>query len=229
MKAIASALLALVATLFRSRVTLQPEIVALLHQLTVFQRTTRHPRIQPADRLLWSWLSRWWADWRSALVFVQPGTVITWQRKRFRDHWAALSQQGGPGRPTVAEEVKALIRKISAANPSWGSPRIVGELRKLGIDVAESTVDKYRVPSKQPPSSTWKTFLRNHVMDFVSLDFLGVPTVSFKVLFVLVVLAHHRRRVLHFNVTEHPTGQWAGQQIVEAFPWDTAPKYLQWD
>jgi len=119
-----------------------------------------------------------------------------------------------------------MIRKISVANPSWGSPRIVGELRKLGIDVAKSTVDKYRVRSKQSPSPTWKAFLNNHVNDLVSIDFFVVPTMRFKVLFVLVVLAHHRRGVLHFNVTEHPTAQWAGQQIVEAFPWDTAPKYL---
>ena len=226
MKTIISALLAFLSTLFRSRATLQLEIVALRHQLTVYQRTTLRPRIQPADRLFWSWLSRSWSDWRSALVFVQPGTVIAWQRKRFRDHWAKLSQQGRPGRPPISKEIRALIRKISVANPSWGSPRIVGELRKLGIDVAKSTVDKYRVRSKQPPSPTWKTFLKNHVTDLVLIDFFVVPTVRFKVLFVLVVLAHHRRRVVHFNVTEHPTAQWTGQQIIEAFPWDTAPEYL---
>jgi putative transposase len=152
--------------------------------------------------------------------------VIAWQRKRFRDHWAKLSQQGRPGRPPISKEIRVQIRKISVANPDWGSPRIVGELRKLGIDVAKSTVDKYRVRSKQPPSPTWKTFLKNHVADLVSIDFFVVPTARFKVLIVLVVLAHHRRRVLHFNVTEHPTAQWSGQQIIEAFPWDTAPEYL---
>ena len=226
MKSIVNALFAFLMTLFRSRATLQLEIVALRHQLTVYQRTTQRPRIQPGDRLFWSCLSRWWSGWRSALVFVQPGTVITWQRRRFRDHWAKLSRQGRPGRPAVAKEIRVMVRKISVANPSWGSPRIVGELRKLGIDIAKSTVDKYRVRSKQSPSPTWKAFLNNHVNDLVSIDFFVVPTVRFKVLFVLVVLAHHRRRVLHFNVTEHPTAQWAGQQIVEAFPWDTAPKYL---
>jgi putative transposase len=226
MKTIVSALLAFLTTLFRSRATLQIEIVALRHQLIVYQRTTLRPRIQPADRMFWSWLSRRWSGWQSALVFVHPRTVIAWQRKRFRDHWAKLSQQGRPGRPAVSKEIKALIRKISVANPSWGSPRIVGELRKLGIDVTKSTVDKYRIRSKQPPSPTWKTFLENHVTDFVSIDFFVVPTVRFKVLFVLVVLAHHRRRVVHFNVTEHPTAQWTGQQIIEAFPWDTAPEHL---
>jgi len=115
---------------------------------------------------------------------------------------------------------------MSEANISWGSSRIVGELRNLGIDVAKSTVEKYRVRSRKPPSPTWKSFLNNHVGDLVSIDFFVVPTVRNKVLFVLVVLAHHRRRVVHFNVTEHPTAQWTGQQIIEAFPWDTAPKYL---
>jgi transposase InsO family protein len=115
---------------------------------------------------------------------------------------------------------------MSEANIGWGSPRIVGELRKLGIKVAKSTVEKYRVRSRKPPSPTWKGFLNNHVKDLVSIDFFVVPTVRFKVLFVLVILAHHRRKVVYFNVTEHPTAQWTAQQIIEAFPWDTAPKYL---
>jgi transposase InsO family protein len=115
---------------------------------------------------------------------------------------------------------------MSEANTGWGSSRIVGELRKLGIDVAKSTVEKYRVRPRKPPSPTWKAFLKNHVRDLVSIDFFVVPTVRFKVLFVLVVLAHHCRKVVHFNVTEHPTAQWTAQQTIEAFPWDTAPKYL---
>jgi transposase InsO family protein len=112
------------------------------------------------------------------------------------------------------------------ANPTWGSPWIVGELRKLGIAVAKSTVEKYRPRSKKPLSSTWKTFLKNHVQDLVAMDFLVVPTVTFRVLFVLVMLAHDRRRIVHFTVTEHPTAQWTAQQGVEAFPWDEAPWYL---
>ena len=159
-------------------------------------------------------------------MFVQAGTVVAWQHKRFRDHWAKLCQHGRPGRPPISIEIKALIRKMSAANTGWGSPRIVGELRKLGIDVAKSTVEKYWVRSGKPPSPTWKAFLNNHVKDLVYIDFFVVPTVRFKVLFVLVILAHHRRRVVHFNVMEHPTAQWTAQQIIEAFPWDTAPKYL---
>jgi len=200
--------------------------VALRHQLAVYQRTTKRPQISSGDRILWSWLSRRWSGWRDALVFVQTGTVIAWQRKCFRDHWAKLSKHGRPGRATVSNEIKLLIRKLSEANIGWDSPRIVGELRKLGIDVAKSTVEKYRVRPRKPPSPTWKAFLNNHVRDLVSVDFFVVPTMRNKVLFVLVVLAHHRRRVVHFNVTEHPTAQWTAQQVIEAFPWDTAPKYL---
>jgi len=118
---------------------------------------------------------------------------------------------------------------MSEANVGWDSPRIVGELHRLGIDAAKSTVAKYRVRSRKSSSPTWKAFLKNHVRDLVSIDFFVVPTVSNKVLFVLVVLALHRRRVVHFNVTEYPTARWTAQQIIEAFPWDTAPKYLLQD
>ena len=213
-------------TLFRSQLSLRVENVALRHQLAIYRRTVKRPSIRPEDRILWSWLSRRWARWREVLVFVQPETVIAWQRKRFRDHWTRMSRAGKPGRPLISEEIRELIRKVSGANPLWGTPRIVGELGKLGIKVAKSTVDKYRVRSGKTPSPTWKAFLKNHVNDLVSIDFFIVPTVRFKLLFVLVVLAHSRRKVLHFNVTENPTAQWTGQQIVEALPWDCAPKYL---
>ena len=157
---------------------------------------------------------------------MRPSTVISWQRRRFRDHWTRLSRQGKPGRPPVAKEVRDLIRKISAANPGWGSPRIVGELGKLGIEVAKSTVEKYMVRRRKPPSPPWRAFLANHVKDLVSIDFFIVPTVRFEILFVFLVLAHNRRRVVHFNITAHPTAEWTAQQVAEAFPWDTAPRYL---
>ena len=112
------------------------------------------------------------------------------------------------------------------SNPTWGSPRIVGELRKLGINVAKSTVEQYRPRDSQPSSPTWKAFLNNHVQDLVACDFFTVPTATFRVLFVFIMLAHERRRIVHFNITEHPTAQWTAQQIIEAFPWDTAPRYL---
>jgi len=210
----------------RTRASMQLEILALRHQLAVYQRSPKRPRLRPADRLLWAWLSRVWSGWRSALIIVQPDTIIRWQRRRFGDYWRRLSTSGKPGRPTVPHELRNLIRRMSTANPSWGSPRIVGELRKLGIDVAKSTVDKYRVRPRRPPSPTWRAFLANHVKDLVSVDFFVVPTVRFTILYVFVILAHHRRRIVHFNVTEHPTAAWTAQQIVEAFPWEEAPRYL---
>ena len=153
-------------------------------------------------------------------MFVQPATVIGWQRRRFRAHWTWLSRRA-PGRPRISPELRELIREISRANPRWGAPRILGELRKLGIGVAKSTVERNRVRPRRPSSPSWRTFLKNHLTELVALDFFPVPTVGFKVLFVLVVLAHHRRKVVHFNVTDHPTAQWTAQQLVEAFPWET--------
>jgi transposase InsO family protein len=130
------------------------------------------------------------------------------------------------GRPPVNAQIKALVTQMAAANPLWGAPRIHGELLKLGIVVAERTVSRLLPKRRTPPSQSWRTFLTNHVRDLVSIDFFTVPTAGLRVLFVLVVLAHQRRRVLHFNVTEHPTAAWTAQQIVDAFPDDSAPSYL---
>jgi putative transposase len=226
MPPVMSALLAFVVALCRSRASLYLENLALRHQVAIYKQTIPRPRLHPTDRLFWVGLSRLWSGWQEALAFVQPRTVIAWQRKHFRAHWRRLSQRGTPGRPALAKEVRDLIRQMWQANPTWGSPRIVGELRKLGIAVAKSTVEKYRPRPKKPPSPTWKTFLKNHVQDLVALDFFVVPTVTFRVLFVLVILAHERRRIVHFNITEHPTAEWTAQQVVEAFPWDEAPRYL---
>ncbi|HSB81080.1 MAG TPA: integrase core domain-containing protein [Candidatus Methylomirabilis sp.] len=191
----------------------------------LYQRSIRRPYVRPGDRILWSWLARHWACWRDVLVFVRPAIVIAWQRNRFREHWAHLSQRE-PGRPAISKDIRELIREISAANPRWGSPRILGELRKLGIPVGKSTVEKYRVRPQRPSSPSWRAFLNSHMTELVALDFFTVPTVGFRVLFVLVILAHARRKVIHFDVTAHPTARWAAQQLVEAFPWETAPKYL---
>jgi putative transposase len=200
-----SALLACMGALVRPRASLHLEHLALRHQLAVYQQSVPRPHLRVTDRLFWAWLSRLWSGWQHALTFVQPRTVIAWQRRRFRNYWRQLSRSGTPGRPAIAQDVRELIHTMSQANPTWGAPRIVGELRKLGIEVAKSTVEKYRGPMRTPPSSTWKTFLNNHRQDLVSLDFFTVPTVTYKVLFVLLILTHERRRVVHFNVTEHPT------------------------
>jgi transposase InsO family protein len=159
-------------------------------------------------------------------VIVTPDTVLRWQRRRFREYWTRLSGRPSGGRPPVNAELKALVSRMAAANPLWGAPRIHAELLKLGIEVAERTVSRLLPKRLTPPSQTWRTFLANHVRDLVSLDFFTVPTAGLRVLFVLVVLAHDRRRVLHISVTDAPTAQWTAQQLVEAFPWETAPRYL---
>ena len=211
---------------FRSRAALQLEILALRHQLGVLQRSVKRPKLTPADRLLWAWLCAVWNDWQSSVFIVKAATVIGWHRKGFRLFWAWKIRHGKPGRPGVPKEVRQLIRTMSRENPLWGAPRIHGELLKLGIDIGETSVSKYLVRRRKPPSQTWRTFLDNHVKTMVSVDFFTVPTIRFQVLYVFLVLAHDRRRILHFGVTAHPTAEWTAQQLREAFPWETAPRYL---
>ncbi len=164
-----------------------------------------------------------WSDWRSALVIVKPETVIAWHRKGFRLFWTWKVRRGQSGRPGVPLEVRDLIRKMSRQNPTWGAPRIHGELLKLGIDIGETSVNKYMVRPRKPPSQTWQAFLENHVQSLVSVDFFTVPTIRFQVLYVFLVLAHDRRHILHFNVTAHPTAEWSAHQLVQAFSW--TPQY----
>ncbi len=210
----------------RSHRALALENLALRHQLDVLKRNNKRPRLKNRDRTLWIVLSRLWKDWKKPLLLVQPETVIRWHRKGFKLYWRWKSRPRWPGRRKVSKEIRDLIRNMSQANPLWGAPRIHGELLKLGIEVSQATVSKYIVRHRKPPSQTWRTFLKNHATDIVSVDFFTVPTATFRVLFVFLVLSNDRRRIIHFNVTESPTAAWTGQQIVEAFPWDTAPKYL---
>src|SRR6058998_447224 len=201
------------------------ENLALHQQLAVYKRTMTRPRLCRTDRFFWVGLARVWAGWRQPLAIVTPDTVLRWQRHRFREYWTKLSGRPAVGRPPVNAQIKALVTQMAAANPLWGAPRIHGELLKLGIDVAERTVSRLMPKRRTPPSQAWRTFLTNHLRD-LALDFFTVPTVRLRVLFVLVVLAHHRRRVLHFNVTEHPTAAWTAQLLVDTFPHDSAPPYL---
>jgi putative transposase len=210
----------------RSRAALHLEILALQHQLHVLQRSRRQRvHLTQADRLLWVWLSRIWTEWRSAIVIVRPETVIAWHRRAFRRFWTWKSDHRF-GRPAVPSGVRALIRTMSQANPLWGAPRIHGELLKLGIEISQASVSKYLVRRRRPPSQSWRTFLANHVHQIMAADFFVVPTATGRLLFVLVMLAHQRRRVAHVAVTEHPTAAWTAQQFREAFPWDDAPRYL---
>jgi len=208
----------------KSRQALVLENLALRHQIGVLRRSVKQPRLKPSDRGLWVLLSRIWGAWDKSLVLVKPETVIRWHRKGFRLYWRWKSR--GPGRPKVSAEIRDLIRQMSRANPLWGAPRIHGELLKLGIEISQAAVSKYMARQRKPPSQTWRAFLRNHAEDIVSVDFFTVPTVTFQVFFVFVVLGNHRRDILHFNVTDSPTAVWAAQQMREAFPWDPTPRYL---
>jgi putative transposase len=226
MRSVSISLLAMLRGVVRSRATLHVEILALRHQLQVLQRSQpRRLRLTRADRWLWAWLSRAWTGWRTALVIVKPETVIAWHRKGFRLFWTWKSRRRS-GRPPVGPEVRALVRTMSEQNPFWGAPRIHGELLKLGIDVCQATVAKYMARQRRPPSQTWRTFLANHLGQIVAADFFVVPTATCRLLFVLVILAHDRRRVVHTAVTAHPTAAWTAQQFREAFPWGQAPRYL---
>ena len=192
------------------------ENTALRMQIAAFQRKRKRPLLTSLDRLFWVSLRSAWSDWRRPLLYVQPDTVVRWQRERFRKFWARLSkpQRRKRGRPGTAADLRRLIEQMATANLLWRAPRIHGELKMLGIDISERTVSRILRRLRHPPNQTWKTFLHNHVGQMVSIDFFTVPTITMRVLFVLMVLEHDRRKVLHFNVTEHPTGAWTTQQIL---------------
>ena len=171
-------LLSTLPSILRSRAALGLENLALRHQIGVLQRSARkRPKLTLMDRLLWAWLPRVWSDWHSALAIVQPETVIAWHRRGFRLFWTWKIRRNQPGRPTLSRDVRDLIRGMCRENPTWGAPRIHGELLKLGINVGESSVSKYMVRSRKPPSQTWCTFLDNHLQQLVSIDFFTVPTI----------------------------------------------------
>src|SRR3984893_14240134 len=209
---------------FRSRAVVELENLALRHQLHVLRR--QRPgrlRLFAIDRLLWVLLYRLWPRCLEARVLVKPATVIQWHCQGFRLFWRWRSRSG---RPLVNREVRKLIRQMSIANPLWGAPRIHGELLKLGIEISQATVAKYMLRRRGAPSPTWRTFLRNHAEGIAAIDMFVVASASFRLLYVTVILAHERRRIIHTAVTEHPTAAWLSRQVTEAFPWDTAPRYL---
>jgi len=212
---------------FKSQARLEAEIVFLRHQLNLLRRRLpAKPRITPADRLLFVWLYRLVPSLLKAAVIIQPDTILRWHRAGFRSYWRWKSRSRG-GRPKVPIEVRNLIRRMSLENALWGAPRIHGELLKLGIEVAQSTVAKY-MAKRRPGGSgqTWKTFLRNHAAGIGAMDFVVVPTINFRLLSILVILRHERRRLISLSVTDHPTAEWIARQITEAFPWNSAPAHL---
>jgi putative transposase len=202
------------------------ENLALRHQLAVLQRSVSRPRLARSDRILWVWLSRLWTGWRSSLAIVQPATVLAWHCRGFQLYWRWKSRAPSVGRPRLHPELCHLIRRMARENATWGRRRIRAELALLGYHVAELTVAKYMPPTSWRPSPTWRVFLAAHLREMVAIDFLVVSTLTFRLLFVFVVLRHDRRELVHLNVTDHPTAVWTAQQLVEAFPDDTAPTYL---
>ncbi len=202
------------------------ENLALRQQINVLRRNNPKPAFRLRDRLFWVVLCRWWEGWRRPLALVQPETVIGWHRKAWRLWWRRKSRPKEPGRPRVPWDVIELIKRISRENPTWGAPRIHGELMMLGYDISEATVARYMIKRNGRPTQNWKTFLKNHLAETATIDFLSVPTVTFRTLYVFVVLSLDRRRIAHVNVTTHPTAEWTARQIVQAFPFDTAPRFI---
>src|SRR6266404_3417576 len=211
---------------FKTQARLEAEISVLRHQLNVLRRLApSKPRLTVGDRLIFVWLYRLFPSRVNVMTIVQPETIIRWHRMGFRLYWRWKSRARG-GRPRILAEIRCLIRDMSLANRLWGAPRIHGELLKLGIEVAQSTVAKYMARSGRGRSQTWKTFLQNHAAGIGAMDFLVVPTVGFRLLFVLVILRHERRRLISLSATAHPTAEWIARQITDAFPWNEAPDYL---
>jgi transposase InsO family protein len=213
--------------LLRSRASLQLEVLALRQQLSlVADRDRKRVCFRKSERIFWVWLYRLWPACLQTLKIFKPDTLVRWHRKGFRLYWTWKSRPRRGGRPAIDPDVRELIRTMSRNNIGWGAPRIHGELKMLGIQISESTVAKYMIRHRNPPSQTWRTFLANHTDCIAGIDFFTVPTATFRILYVFIVLSHDRRQIVHFNVTAHPSAMWTAQQLVEAFPFDSAPRYL---
>src|SRR6202051_4319762 len=224
MLAFISELLSWLAGRFRNRAELELEIIGLRHQLAVLrrQRPGRAP-LSALARLVWIWLCRVWPRCLDIMVLVRPATVVQWHRQGFRLYWRWRSRSG---RPSVDREVRDLILQINSANPLWGAPRIHGELLKIGIEVSQATVAKYMVRRVGTLSPTWRSFLRNEAIGIAAIHMFVAVSASFRLLYVMIILAHGRRRIVRFDVTQHPTAAWLAQQVIEGFPWETAPPFL---
>jgi putative transposase len=217
---------------FRDRRNLLLENLALRQQLALLKRRRPRPRLDVLDKLFWVTAHRFWSAWKEALIVVTPETVVRWHRAGFRFYWRWISRVRKPaGRRSVSNEVRDLIFKMVAGNSAWGAPRIHGELLMLGFDVSERTISRWmkRAPRDPQPAKRWLTFLHSHREAITAMDFFTVPTITFGVIYCFFVISHGRRRIVHFNVTTHPTSKWIVQQLREAFPFASAPKFLIFD
>jgi hypothetical protein len=218
--------LAVLASPFKSKSRLEAENVALRHQLTVLRRMVRsRARLTNNDRWFFVQLYRWFPSILQVLTIIRPETLVRWHRAGFRRYWRWKSRSLG-GRPQIKTDLRVLIRRMSIENPLWGAPRIHGELLKLGFEVAQSSVAKYMVKRRGPPSQGWRTFLRNHAPDIAAMDLFIAPTITFDLLYAFVIVRLDRRDIVWINVTTNPTAEWIARQITEAFPWDDAPQHL---
>ena len=218
--------LAVLASPFKSKLRLEAENAVLRHQLIILRRRLHgRVRLTNHDRWFFIQLYRWFPAILRVLTIMRPETLVRWHRAGFRRYWRWKSRRRG-GRPPVEAELRALIRRMSIENPLWGAPRIHGELLKLGFEVAQSSVAKYIVKRRVPPSQGWRTFLRSHAPDIAAMDLFVVPTVGFDLLYALVIVRLDRRDLVWINVTTNPTAEWVARQITEAFPWDMAPGYM---
>ncbi|MGB8578122.1 MAG: integrase core domain-containing protein [Pseudolabrys sp.] len=218
-----------VADMFKSRWRLEAENLFLRHQLNIaLRQAPPRLRLRGSDRALLVGMTKLWPSLLSVTQVVQPETILRWHRKGFKAFWCWKSRKRA-GRPKIDRGLRDLIPRMSRENPLWGASRIHGELLMLGFEVAQSTVSKYIVRRQNPPSQSWKTFLRNHAGAIAAIDMCVVPTVTFDLLFAFLVLGHGRRQLLWFEVTRHPTAEWLARQITEAFPWRSAPTYLMRD
>ena len=214
----------------RSRRDLLLENLALRQQLAILRQRHPQPRFAAAEKLFWVILRRLWPQWKWALVLIQPETVVRWHRAGFKLYWTWLSRhRKRAGRRCVSRELRELIFRMMAENRTWGAPRIHGELKMLGFDISERTVLRWKAPRSTEPAERWAAFLANHREAIAAMDFFTVPTLTFGVLYCFFVIAHDRRRILHCNVTRHPTSAWVSQQLREAFPYDMQSKYLIFD
>src|SRR5712671_3063596 len=218
--------------LLRARRSLLLENLALRQQLAVLKRRHPRPRLDLLDKLFWAAIRRFWSGWQRSLIAVTPETVVRWHKAGFRLYWRLISKVRRPvGRRQTSKEVQELIFRMVAENPTWGAPRIHGELLMLGFDVSERTISRWmkRAPRDPELAKRWLAFLRNHREAIAAMDFFTVPTVRFSVLYCFFVISHDRRRILHFNVTKHPASLWIVQQLREAFPFESAPRFLIFD
>jgi putative transposase len=221
--------LGLLARCFRSRRKLLLENLALRQQLAVLKRRQDRPTLLPFDKLFWMLACRFWSEWKKCLLVVTPETVVRWHRAGFRLYWSLISKaRKRVGRKELSTDLRELIFRMVAENPTWGAPRIHGELLMLGFDVSERTISRWmkRAPRDPQPAQRWRAFLANHREAIAAMDFFTVPTISFGVLYCFFVISHDRRRILHFNLTKHPTSAWIIQQLREAFPFGAAPRFL---